>query len=73
MCDECTRLQANYREASVRLMVAQHELARYRDAKDEDARLWKDCLSELRALWRLREEMAIHAASHSEGAMCANG
>jgi len=55
----------------MRLMAAQRELAKYKRAKDESAFafLWKDCLSELRALWSLRQEMATHAASHGERAI----
>lgn len=70
MCQECARLHATYEDASARLAIARGELAGYLSAKGEEAfaRRWKDCLSALRGLWSLREEMAIHVASHGESA-----
>jgi len=69
MCDECARLQAVYGETAERLITAQRELARYGVAKHAEAfmRLWKECETELKVLWSLRQEMSSHSATHANG------
>jgi hypothetical protein len=74
MCQECARIQVEYQRESARLSTAQRELALYKLGNDQIALapLWTECVSALRALWRLREEMAKHAAGHAEGSLSAS-
>jgi len=66
MCDRCVQLRTRYHITAEKLGVAQRELARY-SPQDQFIPRWSDCERALRELWRLREEMAAHAASHNEG------
>jgi hypothetical protein len=71
MCDTCGRAQEEYNAAAERLRKAQRELACYVVGKELDAfkRLWNESHMALKDLWRLREEMATHAATHVANAM----
>ena len=68
MCDECARLQQVYGETSEGLRAAQSSLARY-DVRRERERLsinWERLQNCTRTLWKLRDEIARHAATHGE-------
>ena len=73
MCQECARIQVLYQQASARLSTAQQDLAGHKVGNDGSsfARLWKESESALRGIWRLREEMVSHSASHTGGALSA--
>jgi hypothetical protein len=66
VCEKCTRIEAELKQVSERLNVAQRELARYRGGNDQSVftQLWNECENALKELWRLREEMDTHAATH---------
>lgn len=74
MCQQCVLIQVAYQQESARLSTAQRELAAYKVGNDGSAfdHLWKESESALRGLWRLREDMASHAASHAEGSLAAS-
>jgi hypothetical protein len=66
VCDQCVRLQEEYRAAAEVLLHAQRELACFEVGKDGDSfeRLWSDCQGTLKQMWRLRDEMVTHTTSH---------
>jgi uncharacterized protein YukE len=70
MCNECVRMQGEYRAALDRLASAQQALAAYDPGRAQDAfsRLWDESHAALRRLWALREALAQHSAAHQEGA-----
>jgi len=75
VCSECTRLQNACHQATIELLTAQRDLARYKSpAEADDAlRLWKTCEATLKTSWRLREESRQHAASHMEPSASTGG
>ena len=52
-----------------RVTAMQRELATYDIARSRDSflNLWKESQKALKELWDLREEMARHAATHTQG------
>jgi len=67
-CDECQRLRGQYEATANRLTATQRDLANYDLLRSGDfVKLWNESESALKALWRMREEMLAHAASHQEG------
>ncbi|HEY1760621.1 MAG TPA: hypothetical protein VGG72_34920 [Bryobacteraceae bacterium] len=75
MCDRCAQLHAEYQATAEGLFAAQRELAGYEAGRDDGSfiRLWNNCLAALRGLWRLREEMLAHTATHRSDAMSTHG
>ena len=73
MCDECARLRAVYAGVSEQLSAAQRKLAQYQRANTEFGRVWKECESALKRSWKLRDEIAAHAATHEDDAIKAHG
>lgn len=68
ICNECQRLRDQYQATADRLTAAQHDLANYDLLRSGDfVRLWDESESALRNLWRMREVMLAHAATHQEG------
>lgn len=74
MCAECERINELYRTTNEHLMSIQRQLAHYDAGQHANfVPLWNECLDALRALWRLREEMAAHVSTHGSDSMSSHG
>lgn len=68
ICNECQRLRDRYQATAERLTAAQRDLSNYDLLRNGDfVNLWNESERALKDLWRMREEMLAHAATHQEG------